>query len=314
MINFITYTEKEWKIIRKRIEDYIIKNRISGNSKKNKIEPLETHINYKYGTFEYYNELALIKKKNNINIDNILFELKHNHDNKKLLNELLNIRDTIITCKEEKMECKDKDEDEDDDNDIEEDIIIEFDEKRNTTVEYNDRHMLYEIKKPKKYSRDEHFEKKIKQKLALSNQSIDPNDIEIIKSEFKEEKINDIRKIEYSDIRKILKKVGLSKYYDMDYKIYEIITGIKVLEFENALINRLKGMFDQVEKSFKKIRGKRSNMFVYDYILHKLLEILGYHVYKKHFKVPKNTEKIREYDRLWSKICKDTNWQFYPTI
>ena len=55
-------------------------------------------------------------------------------------------------------------------------------------------------------------------------------------------------------------------------------------------------------------------MFVYNYTIHKILEILGFHEFKKHFKPPINIEKIIEYDNLWKKICGILDWEFYSTI
>lgn len=78
------------------------------------------------------------------------------------------------------------------------------------------------------------------------------------------------------DIRRILKKLGLEKYYEMEYSIFYKITGTQILQFSDSLISTLEDMFEKVNVSFKKLPNKgRNSMFVYNYTIHKLLEILN---------------------------------------
>ena len=84
--------------------------------------------------------------------------------------------------------------------------------------------------------------------------------------------------------------------------------------FVNSNNAAIEKMFEEVTISFKNIKNKgRSSIFVYDYTIHKLLELLSLDIYKQHFNPPKNPDKIIEYDKLWKKICDDLNWEFIPT-
>lgn len=170
------------------------------------------------------------------------------------------------------------------------------------------------IKQQPIYKRSGHLKEKLEQKLVKTKNSVPKEVVESVKEQLKKEKIEDLSVLKPNDIRRILKKLGLEKYYEMDYTIFHLITNIKIIEFDNQLINQIENMFDQVVKTFNEIKNKgRSSMFVYDYTIHKLLELLSLDEYKKHFKPPKNPEKIIEYDRLWKKICKQLNWQFIST-
>lgn len=194
-------------------------------------------------------------------------------------------------------------------------IKLEIDEIDNTSASYKDtQERLTFVSAPKGYVRSDHFEEKLKQKLAKTKASIPNEVIDKIKNQLVNEKIIDLSTLKHDDIRRILKKLGLVKYYEVDYIIFSMITGVTVLDFDQSLMYRLKGMFYKVNETFKIIKNKgRTSLFVYDYIIHKLLEILKYDNYKKHFKPPKNPEKVKEYDKLWKQICIKLEWKFYAT-
>lgn len=170
------------------------------------------------------------------------------------------------------------------------------------------------IRKKPVYKKSGHLQEKINQKLAFTKNLIPQSIIDAVKKQIKNEKIVDLSKLKPEDIRRILKKLGLEKYYEMDYNIFSQITGTKIIEFDSSLIAKIEQMFDDVVLAFESIENKnRSSMFVYDYTIHKLLEILDLNVYKRYFKPPKNPEKVIEYDRLWKKICSHLSWKFFPT-
>lgn len=170
------------------------------------------------------------------------------------------------------------------------------------------------IRKRPVYKKSGHLQEKINQKLAHTKNLTPKTVIDSVKKQIKNEKIIDLSKLKPEDIRRILKKLGLEKYYEMDYNIFSQITGTKIIEFDPVLITKIEQMFDDVVSAFESIENKnRSSMFVYDYTIHKLLELMNLNIYKKYFKPPKNPEKVIEYDRLWKKICCHLSWTFFPT-
>ena len=182
-------------------------------------------------------------------------------------------------------------------------------------VDYEDQGAMYEnLKVQPVYKRSNHLKEKINQKLSNIKNKIPDEVIEKIKTQMKRSKITDMSSITPEDIRSILKKLGLVKYYDVDYYIFTILTGTKIIEFDQNLINNLEEMFCKVQDAFNEIKNKgRTSMFIYTYTIHKLLEILDLHIYKQFFKPPKDPEKINDYDRLWQKICIHLDWKFIPT-
>lgn len=165
------------------------------------------------------------------------------------------------------------------------------------------------------YKKSGHLREKLDQKLANIKNNIAPPDIvDKVKTQLKVERITDLSKVTTTHIKDILKKLGLERYYELEYTIFYNITGIKILEFDDNLISKIERMFAEVSDVFEKLSNKgRSSMFVYDYTIHKILELLDLDEYKKHFKPPKNPEKVIEYDILWKRICKVLMWEFVPT-
>jgi hypothetical protein len=164
------------------------------------------------------------------------------------------------------------------------------------------------------YKRDGHLREKINQKLVNTKNSVPDEVLNCIKEQRFKEKKYDINTITVLNIHNILKKYGYEKYYEMEYTIYYKLTGIKLLEMDDELIKEVEKKFYIIEKTFKEIPNKRrTSMFVYDYTIHKILELLGFNEFKQHFKPPKNNDKVSEYDNIWRKICGILDWEFLPT-
>lgn len=190
---------------------------------------------------------------------------------------------------------------------------LETDGVSEENFSYQEKQDSIRITKPC-YKRANHLIDKLNQKLVNTKLKVPEEVLEGIKKQMKIQKILDLRNLKIEDIRKILKKLGYEKYYEMEYTIFYKITGVKLLEFSENLINKIQTMFSKIMSSFDEINNKgRSSMFVYDYTIHKILELLSLDDYKKHFKPPKNIEKTTEYDKIWKKICEDLQWQYIPT-
>lgn len=182
------------------------------------------------------------------------------------------------------------------------------------------KHMSYEqikntsiVVKPQ-YKRGSHLREKIDQKLANTSHKVPTEVLDAIKTQLKKERVYDYTKLHIEDIKRILKATGNQKYYDMEHTIFYFITGVKLIEFDDHLISLLEKMFDQISEAFSEIKNKtRKSMFVYNYTIHKMLELLGLHEYKTYFKPPKNKGLVREYDLMWREICKLLDWDFINT-
>ena len=72
-------------------------------------------------------------------------------------------------------------------------------------------------------------------------------------------------------------------------------------------------MFQEVVGLYTKYKN-RSNLFSYSYILDTVLRILKKEEHAKYFKLFKFRWKLREYDYIWRKICKEKGWEFYSSL
>lgn len=76
----------------------------------------------------------------------------------------------------------------------------------------------------------------------------------------------------------------------------------------------LSEMFVDVVNAFKTLKTNKKNLFHYNYIIYKLLEILDEHDLKQEYNLLKSRDRLKEIDIVWKEICKINNWLFYVTL
>lgn len=179
-------------------------------------------------------------------------------------------------------------------------------------LNYKDQQECEIINKPV-YKRSAHFLYKLKNRIRPNSQNIPVKIINQVKRKIKIEKLN-LNNLSPEIILDILKKLNLQKYYNMNNVIFERITNNTKNTISDEELNNIEIFFNKVEQAFENLKDKgRKSMFVYDYTIYKILEILKYDKYKDNFKLPKNPDKINEYDKLWEKICEIINCEFIST-
>ena len=160
------------------------------------------------------------------------------------------------------------------------------------------------------YKRMSHFNDILSNCQAKNNISIPDEVISKIKEEIKKQKIN---KIEFKKLKPILKKLGLSKYYEQIPKLYSIISNETILQIPQDVEESLKVMFRMIQDPFEKHKPKgRSNFLSYSYCFYQLLVLLEQQKYCILFPLLKSREKIREQDKIWKAICQELDWDFIP--
>ena len=112
-----------------------------------------------------------------------------------------------------------------------------------------------------------------------------------------------------TNIMEILKNNKLTKYYSNILQIYCGVTGAAPPTLTRKEEEKIIEMFQEVERTYRKYIN-RSNLFSYSYILNKILRILKKEEHAKYFKLLKYRWKLREYDNIWRKICKEKGWEF----
>jgi hypothetical protein len=161
------------------------------------------------------------------------------------------------------------------------------------------------------YKRINHFKEIIAQFQGKETTQIHADIINTIKQQIKKERIryftNDI-------IKEILKKLGLSKYYEHIPFIMDKL-GVKPPVMSPELEESLFNLFIELQRPYSKVcPDDRVNFLNYYYTLYKLCELLGETQYLDDIPMLKDREKIIEQDIIWRNMCAELGWTFIPTI
>jgi predicted RNA-binding Zn-ribbon protein involved in translation (DUF1610 family) len=165
------------------------------------------------------------------------------------------------------------------------------------------------------YKRINHFNEWLAQFQAKESTEI-PNEVyELIVSELKKERINDLTSLNRSKVREILKKLKLNKYYEHTPHITNRLNGQNAPIMTRETEEKLRHMFIEIQPSFQKHCPKdRSNFLSYSYVLYKFCELLELDEYLHCFPLLKNKDKLYQQDKIWQNICADLKWQFIRSI
>lgn len=95
-----------------------------------------------------------------------------------------------------------------------------------------------------------------------------------------------------SKLKKVMKKVGLNKYYKYIYSIYESITGKQIINIPMNTYDKYINQFINLERIFLKNKV-RKNLYSYNVILFLLMKLNGCEDYKNII-MPLNKNKLRK--------------------
>jgi len=169
--------------------------------------------------------------------------------------------------------------------------------------------------KPKyPYKKINHFKEKLNQLQSKETADISDEIFETIHNELKK---RCIRAEETSPpmIREILKKYKFVDCYEHLQQIYCKISGASHIVLTREVEDKVIHMFNDMQDVFQKyMPPNRSNFLNYSYVLNKIFKILNMESHAKYFKLLKSKDKLREQDAIWSKICKDMSWKYYPSL
>lgn len=165
------------------------------------------------------------------------------------------------------------------------------------------------------YKRDNHLNEWLLQFQAKETTNIPNEVIEQLRSEFRKQKIKNIKDITNAKVKALLKKLNMSKYYEHVPYISNILNGIKPPSMSQALEDKIRMMFKDVQEPFDKHCPKtRTNFLSYPYTLYKFCELLGEDDFLPCFQLLKSKDKLYEQDVIWKNICNDLKWEYIPTI
>ena len=165
------------------------------------------------------------------------------------------------------------------------------------------------------YKRINHFREWCNQVQGKESTDIPDEIFEKILAEIKKEKILDLKKITYTKMRDILKRLRINKYYEHINYIINRINGIPTPQFSPEIEEKLCSMFRSIQAPFLKHCPKdRKNFLSYSYVLYKFFQILGLNEYLRYFPLLKSREKLYVQDQIWKKICIDLNYEIIPSL
>ena len=170
------------------------------------------------------------------------------------------------------------------------------------------------------YKRINHFGDWLARLQAKESTIVPREVIDQLLLELKKARITDTSQITNSLIKRLLKKLRLNKYYDNITNIITTICGKKAPKMTKELEEKLKIMFNKIQRPFEKHKlPGRTNFLSYSFVLHKMCQLIGEKdpsvlEFLKWFPLLKSREKLFLQDKVWKKICIDLGWTYYPSI
>lgn len=165
------------------------------------------------------------------------------------------------------------------------------------------------------FKRTSHLIEWLNASSGRENTVIPPEVFGNVLAELRKRKITNLATVTHTQIRAILKKLRLSKYYEHTSYIMSQLNGKPTKPFDQALEDSIKKMFVQIQAPFVKFAPQeRKNFLSYSYVLHKFCELLDRDEFLDRFPLLKSRDKLYIQDSIWQNICKELNWEFIPSI
>jgi len=187
-------------------------------------------------------------------------------------------------------------------------VIIECEKSTNKDINA-------ELKSGYPYKRINHLNEWLAQFQAKESIEIPEDVYNLILSEFHKHRIYDLKKISIPYMKKVLKKLGLTVYYEHATFIISKLSGTPPPSINRETEEKIRLMFKQIQMPFERhCPPNRTNFLSYSYVLHKFFQLLELDDFSDLFQLLKSDDKLRSQDEIWKKICEDLNWQFIPSI
>lgn len=160
------------------------------------------------------------------------------------------------------------------------------------------------------YKRINHLTEILSQLQAQESTDIPSTVFTQINNELKKRKIRK-ENLDIFWLRRILKRLGLRKYYEHVPHILQILNGKEPPNFSRHDVMKIKQKFKEIQKPFSLFRPpNRKNFLNYSYVIRKICELIGLRSHVNYFPLLKNINKLREHDSIWKKICTYLRWPF----
>jgi hypothetical protein len=190
--------------------------------------------------------------------------------------------------------------------------------------------ILYEIEKPNyknindennvqdnPYKRINHFNEWLVQIQGRETTDINNEVYQCIINEIKKNKelSNDLSLLKNKQLKKILRKLNLNKYYEHIPFIINKLNGLPPPNISRDHEEKFRIMFKEIQEPFSLYCPKdRKNFLSYSYVLHKFCELLELDELIVFFPLLKSRQKLKEHDIIWKKICQYLKWEYIDSV
>lgn len=189
-------------------------------------------------------------------------------------------------------------------------MLVDSEGQRNSTKTTHVENVRYSV-----YQRKNHFKEWLSQLQARESTEIPADVLDMILVELNKIRFTNLADLNPTVIRKILKKLNLSRYYENTFHIIYRLNGLQPPTLSRETEEKLVYYFKQIEEPFRLYKKQgRKNILRYSYIIFKLCELLELDDLLPCFKLLKNRTKLIEQDTVWQAICKHLGWQYIPSV
>ena len=165
------------------------------------------------------------------------------------------------------------------------------------------------------YKRLNHFNEWLSQIQGKQQTNIPEDVYASILVELKKRQVTNLSDLNASQVKDILKKLRLNKWYEHVNYILNRLNGGVTRSIHPALEETLRSMFKQIQAPFvKHSPANRKNFLSYSYVLHKFCELLGEDEYLPCFPLLKSRDKLAQQDLVWRSMCGELQWCFEPSL
>jgi predicted RNA-binding Zn-ribbon protein involved in translation (DUF1610 family) len=163
------------------------------------------------------------------------------------------------------------------------------------------------------YRRINHLNEILNQIQGKESTDIPKEIYDEIYSELRKERFTDISKLTTDKLKKVLKKIGRSKYYEhIPYMVIQM-GGIPPPVISPEVEEIIRDIFLKMQHPFNNCEKERSNFLTYTGVLYKIFELLDMDHYLKNFKFLKDDKKQYYQEQIWKQICEELGWEFIPS-
>lgn len=167
----------------------------------------------------------------------------------------------------------------------------------------------YSYIKRSNYKRIHHFHERLSQ-LLLQESRIPDEAFDRIRAEIKQRGLTELNK---TNIRAVLRALGMQVYIEKWLQIIHRLTGCKPPAPPSSVLVQLDMMFLALQIPFLNHRPhNRRNFLNYNMVFQRLFQRLGVPEYAQFFPLIKSKAKLQALDETWRKICESLNWEFTP--